>query len=414
VPKVAKELSALVVSRLKKPGMHAVGLVPGLHLQVTDSGARSWILRIKMGDKRPEIGLGGYPAVTLADARQKAREYRDHIRSGRDPVAERRAANSARDAANAAALTFKQCAEKYIEAHEAGWRNAKHAAQWRNTLEQYAYPVVGETIVRHVALPQVLAVLEPIWKAKTETASRLRGRLEAVLDWAAIRGYREADNPARWRGHLDKLLPRPSKVARKKHHPALTIAQIGTFMTRLRAVEGEGAKALEFAILTAARSGEVRGATWSEIDLKTAVWTVPGSRMKAGKEHRVPLSPAAVALLAARTKGVADDLVFESPRGGQLSDMTLTAVLRRLKIEAVPHGFRSTFRDWVAERTNYPNEVAEMALAHAIGDKVEAAYRRGDLFEKRRRMMEDWAAFLDKEEQPAEVVELASRRASSR
>jgi integrase len=249
-----------------------------------------------------------------------------------------------------------------------------------------------------------------LWLAKTETASRLRGRIEQVLDWAGARGYRAKDNPARWRGHLDKLLPAPSKVATVEHHPAVKVAEVGAFMVKLRDAEGMGARALEFAILTAARSGEVRGATWAEIDLAGKLWTIPAARMKAGKEHRVPLSDAAVSLLKALPKVPDSEHVFTAPRGGQLSDMTLTAVLRRMEEVAVPHGFRSTFRDWAAERTNYPREVCEMALAHTVAEGAEAAYWRSDLFDKRRRMMDEWAAFLARIELPAQVIELQARR----
>ena len=394
----ADELGALAVSRLTAPGLHFVGGVSGLALQISASGARSWVLRAMVGGKRRDMGLGGFPDVTLAGARGAAREARAKIKAGIDPIAEGRAARSALRASVAAAITFELASRQYIEAHEPGWRNAKHAQQWRNTLETYANPVIGGVLVRDVALPQVLAVLEPIWREKTETASRLRGRIESVLDWATARGYRDGLNPARWRGHLDTLLPAPRKVAKSDHHAALPVSELGAFMRALRNQEGMGARALEFAILTAARSGEVRGATWEEIERNAAVWKVPASRMKAGKEHRVPLSPAALALLRAVPRMAGTDLVFPAPRGGLLSDMTLTAVLRRMGVAAVPHGFRSSFRDWCSERTNYPREVAEMALAHSIGDKVEAAYRRGDLFDKRRKLMTEWAAFCAKPE----------------
>jgi integrase len=297
-----------------------------------------------------------------------------------------------------AAYTFKECAEAYIKAHASTWKNDKHRQQWRNTLAQHAYPVMGSLLVRDVKLPHVLAVLEPIWGTTNETAVRLRGRIELVLDWATARAYREGLNPARWRGHLDKLLARPSKINNRQHHAALPVSEAGALMPRLRAAEGIGARALEFLILTAARSGEVRGATWAEIDRDARMWTVPAERMKAGKVHRVPLSAEAMALLDALPRLAGSDLVFPAPRGGALSDMTLTAVLRRMAVAAVPHGFRSTFRDWAAERTNYPRDVAEMALAHTIGDKVEAAYRRGDLLEKRTAMMADWASFLSRPE----------------
>jgi integrase len=411
MPKVADELTALQVSRLMAPGLHFVGGVAGLALQVSPTGSRSWTLRVMVGGKRRDMGLGAYSptGMTLAKAREGALSARELIRQGVDPIERQRAAQSALRAAVAEALTFRQCAEKYIKAHGAGWKNAKHAQQWENSLAQHAYPILGGVLVRDVKLAQVLAVLEPIWTTTNETAVRLRGRVELVLDWATARGYRDGLNPARWRGHLDKLLPRPSKVNGRAHHPAVPVGDVGAFMVRLRRAEGMGARALEFAILTAARSGEVRGATWGEIDLQAKVWTVPGARMKAGKEHRVPLSKAALAVLAGLPEGRPDDLVFPAVRGGMLSDMTLSAVLRRMEVPAVPHGFRSTFRDWAAERTNFPRDAAEMALAHAIGDKVEAAYRRGDLFEKRRVMMEDWASFLARVESSAKVVHLAER-----
>lgn len=400
MPRVAKELSALEVSRLREPGMHAVGLVPGLHLQVLPSGGRTWVARVTVGDfpmtgkqRRREVGLGGYPEVSLKDARDKARAIRDKVREGVDPVEERKAARSALLAANAAAITFEEAASQYIATHEKGWRNAKHADQWRNTLKTYAYPVVGALQVRDVSDAHVMRVLEPIWTETTETAVRLRGRVEKVLDWATARKYRDGLNPARWRGHLETMLPAPSKIRKRDHHAALPAAKLAGFMKKLRAHPGTGARALEFVILTAARSGEVRGARWDEINIRAAVWTVPAERMKAGKEHRVPLSSDAVKLLKSLEKVDGTDLVFPSPRGGLLSDMTLTQVLRRMKVPAVPHGFRSTFRDWAAENTNHPREVAEMALAHTIENKVEAAYRRGDLFDKRRALMRDWASY---------------------
>jgi len=393
MPKKAKELSALEVRNLSEPGTHFVGGVAGLVLKVKDTGAKSWVLRAIVGSKRRDYGLGGFPDVTLAAAREAARAARAKIKSGIDPIDEARQARSALKATQAAAITFQKAAEAYISAHKDGWRNEKHTKQWTTTLTTYAYPAIGNLLVQDIGLPQVLAVLEPIWKTKTETASRLRGRIEQVLDWATARGYRNGLNPARWRGHLDKLLPKPSKVARVEHHDALPVSEVDTFMAALRKQEGIGAKALELVILTAARSGEVRGARWSEVDLDNGLWVVPGHRMKAGKEHRVPLSDAAITLLKSAPRHAETELIFVGAKGGQLSDMTLSAVIRRMKAPCVPHGFRSTFRDWAAECTNYPSEMAEMALAHTISDKVEAAYRRGDLFEKRRKMMADWAAF---------------------
>jgi len=412
MPKLAKELGALAVAKLTGAGLHFVGGVTGLALQVTPSGARSWTLRASIAGRRRDMGLGGYPEVPLAKARDKAREARELLRQGVDPIERQRAAHSALRAAVASALTFKETAKAYMTTHEAGWKNAKHAQQWRNTLEAYAYPVMGELLVRDVQKEHVLAALRPIWTEKTETATRLRSRIELVLSYAMQAGYRpEGLNPARWRGGLDKLLPAPSKVAKVVNHAALPVSAVGDFMQRLRAADGQGARALEFTILTAARSGEVRGATWREIDLDAGVWVVPGERMKAGKEHRIALSGVAVALLESLPKMAGTDLVFPAARGGQLSDMTLTAVLRRMKVPATAHGFRSTFRDWAAERTNYPSEVAEMALAHAIDSKVEAAYRRGDMLEKRRAMMADWASFMAQPEVPAKVVQLKRGRA---
>lgn len=403
MPRVAREMRAMEVSRLVAPGMHAVGTVPGLHLQVLPSGGRTWVLRVTIGEqagtgaqRRREIGLGGYPEVTLAMAHEKARALREQVKTGRDPVVEQRAARSALRAEAATAVTFEAASLTYITAHEKGWRNAKHADQWRNTLKKYAYPVMGNLMVSDIQMSHVLRVLEPIWHEKTETAVRVRGRIESILDWAKGRGYRSGDNPAAWEGNLQAQLPAPKSIAKVEHHTALPVADVPAFMTQLRAQEGQGARALEFAILTAARSGEVRGATWAEIDSKDKVWTIPGERMKAGKEHRVPLTAAALKLLQRPAGAKGADLIFAAQRGGALSDMTLTAVLRRMKVPAVPHGFRSSFRDWAAERTNHPSEVAEMALAHVVENKVEAAYRRGDLFEKRRAIMKDWERFCAK------------------
>lgn len=412
MPKLAKELGPLAVSKLSSAGLHFVGAVPGLAMQITPGGARSWTLRVVIAGRRRDMGLGNYPSVTLAMAHGKAREARELIRKGIDPIEQQRAAQSVLRATVASALTFKECAKTYMTTHEAGWKNAKHAQQWRNTLEEYAYPVMGDLLARDVAKEHVLAVLRPIWTGKTETASRLRGRIELILSYAMQAGYRpEGLNPARWRGGLDKLLPPPSKVAKVEHHAALPLRDIGSFMRRLRAAQGMGARALEFAILSAARSGEVRGALWSEIDREERIWVVPAARMKAGKEHRVPLSDAAIELLDSLPAVDRGELVFQAPRDGMLSDMTLSAVLRRMGVAAVPHGFRSTFRDWAAERTKHPNEVCEMALAHAVRDRVEAAYRRGDLFEKRRLMMQEWADFLACVELPAKVIKIEGRRA---
>ncbi|MDO8940616.1 MAG: integrase arm-type DNA-binding domain-containing protein [Methylicorpusculum sp.] len=394
MPKVAREMSALEVSRLNIPGHYAVGGVAGLYLYINDANAKSWVLRLMVGLQRRHIGIGGYPTVTLAQAKEKARKLREEVRNGHDPIQQRKDVVSKLKAKQASAITFQQAAEGYLASHGDTWRNAKHRAQWTSTLTNYVYPVIGDLLIQDIEIQQVLSVLTPIWKTKNETASRIRGRIESVLDWAKARNYRSGENPARWKGLLDKLLPAPSKVKVVNHHRAMAIDEAPTFISRLRLHEGIAALALEFLILCAARSGEVRGACWSEIDIEARLWTIPRTRMKAGKEHRVPLNPQAIEILSTIQKSAETNLIFVAPKGGELSDMTLTAVMRRMKVDAVPHGFRSTFRDWVGERTNYPRELAEQALAHAIENKVEAAYRRGDALDKRRVMMSDWGNFL--------------------
>ncbi len=394
MPKIAKELSPLEVSRLKTPGLFSVGGIPGLSLQIKASGARSWILRVKIGTKRRDMGLGPYPGVTLAQAREKARQAREQIEQGQDPILERERAQSQLRAEQASAVTFEEAAHALIKSKTPEWRSAKHAAQWASTLEKYAFPAIGAMHVQDVKQVHILSILEPIWTTKTETASRLRGRIENVLDWARARGFRTGENPAQWRGNLDKLLSTPSKTARVEHHPAVPVDDAPAFYAALQQREGMGARALEFAMLTAARSGEIRGATWAEIDLDKGLWIVPAERMKMRKEHRVPLSLAALRILKTLPKIDGTDLVFPAPRGGKMSDMSLTAVMRRMGLKYVPHGLRSTFRDWAAEKTNYPRDMAEKALAHALTDAVEAAYRRGDMLEKRRDMMEAWSKFL--------------------
>ena len=394
MPKIAKELSALQVSRLTESGHHAVGGVTGLYLYITPTGARSWVLRTLIAGKRRHMGLGAFPSVTLAMAREKARAARSEVEAGVDPIAARIEVVKKLKEENLNAVTFESAAKAYIDAHGDTWKNPKHRAQWSATLATYAFPVIGSLQTAHVTQAHVLAVLEPIWKTKNETAARLRGRIEAVLDWATVRGYREGENPARWKGRLDKLLPAPGKIQKTVHRKALAIDAVQQFMRDLRDKEGVAARALEFVVLTAARSGEVRGVTWSEIDLDAAVWVVPGDRMKAGREHRVPLCAQAVELLKKMPRFVGNEHVFPSPRGKVLSDMALLAVMRRMEVDAVPHGFRSTFRDWVGERTDYPRELAEQALAHTLESKVEAAYRRGDALEKRRTMMQEWSDFL--------------------
>lgn len=383
------------VKRLTEPGLHAVGTVPGLRLNVTNTGAKSWILRTMIGTKRSDIGLGSYPGVTVAAAWERARTALDSIRNGKNPIAERESKQAA------ITWTFKTCALAYIQTHKPSWKNAKHGQQWENTLETYVYPVFGHKHVKDVDTEDVVSVIRSEWSTKNETMVRVRNRIELVLSWAAAQGYRpKGFNPAQWRGHLDQVLPRPSKVNKRKSFEALPIDDMYVFMQRLANVEGTSARCLEFTILTACRSGESRGALWSEIDLDAAMWTLPGSRMKSGRPHRIPLSDQAIALLGALPKfidknGNGIDLVFPGNSGDKpLSDMSLTAAMRRMGLTAVPHGFRSTFTDWCAERTAYPAEVREMALAHAIGDGTEAAYRRGDLFDKRRNLMAEWGQFV--------------------
>jgi integrase len=369
----------------------------GLYLQVTGTGAKSWIYRYMLRGREREMGLGSLLAVSLADARTKATECRRLRQTGVDPIEVRKKERDQARLDAATALTFKDAATAYISAHRTGWRNPKHIWQWGATLTTYANPIIGDLSVQAIDTTLVLKVLEPIWPAKPETASRLRGRIEAVLDWATVRGYRKGENPARWRGHLSKLLPARSKVRKVKHHTALPYADLPDFLVALRTQRGIAARALEFTILTAARTGEAIGATWNEISEGEKVWTVPGNRMKAGKDHRVPLSGPGLAILKGMksSSDAGKDFVFPGGKHGKpLSNTAMIAVLRRMgRGDLTVHGFRSSFRDWVAERTNFPSEVAEMALAHAVGDKVEAAYRRGDLFDRRRRVMTAWATF---------------------
>ena len=410
MPKKAKELSALEVKRLVEPGFYSVGGVAGLHLQVTKTGARSWILRILVGNKRRDVGLGGYPDVQLAQARDKARDVREKVAQGIDPVAERQSARSALLAQQMRSITFKQAATEVIKKKQLEAGNIKHAQQWQNTLETYAFPVLGRMAVADIELVHVKQALEPIWTTKTETASRVRQRIEAVLSWATVHGHREGDNVARWKGNLDTILPAPAKIAKVKHHRALDIDDAHQFMVNLRQREGVAARCLEFVILTAARSGEARGATWSEIDLANRLWIIPASRMKAGREHRVPLSDDAVKLLEAQPRRDAGEFVFPAPRGGQLSDAGMSALIKRMGVDATPHGFRSTFRDWAAERTSTPHHVCEMALAHTIKNEAEAAYRRGDLLAKRAKLMQDWAKFINQPVATGDVTPIRQQK----
>lgn len=406
-------LTVLKVEKTRQPGMYADGA--GLYLRVTKEGTKSWVFRFMLNGRPRWMGLGPFSLIGLHEARGKALDAQRLHHQRIDPIDTRRAVREQDRLRTARAMTFKQCAEHYIKAHRAGWRNAKHATQWEATLTTYAEPMIGALPVQAIDTALVMKVLEqdvravpgkpaaPLWTARPETAGRLRGRIESILDWARVRGYRDGDNPARWRGHLDKLLPACAKIRKVKHHAALPYGELPGFVAALQTHDGVAARALEFAILTAARTGEVIGARWSEIDIAEKLWTIPGERMKAGKEHRVPLSTRAIVILeemqplchAGDGRDEEDPFVFPGgTRSQPLSNMAFLMLLRRMKRDDLTaHGFRSSFRDWVAERTNFPSEVAEMALAHAVSSKVEAAYRRGDLFERRRRLMITWATF---------------------
>ena len=399
MPKQADELTAIEIRRITEPGRHPVGPIPGLMLMVRENGVKGWVLRATIKGKRADIGLGGYPGVTLASARKRAQELRDEIDKGTDP-------RDKKKAAKAVVMTFQRAAVEYIKLHRVSWKNAKHAQQWENTLAAYVYPIIGGMAVRDVDNPDVLKVLAPHWNTKNETMVRVRSRIELVLAWAMSSGHRARGlNPAAWRGNLDSSLPKPSKVNNRQHHAAMPWQDVPEFMRKVAQVEGMSARCLEFTILAACRSGEARGATWDEIDLVDKVWNIPAVRMKAGRPHRVPLSDSVTKLLGALPRIEGEALVFPgSKEKTPLSDMSLTMLLRRHAPGVTAHGFRSSFRDWAAETTSYPSEVCEMALAHAVGDAVEAAYRRGDLFAKRAALMQEWAAYATKPQGAAGTV----------
>jgi len=418
MPKIAKELSAIEVKRLATPGWHAVGGVAGLLLQIRpparegSPSARSWILRLRVGGQRQPIGLGSYPQVSLADAREQARKLSMEAKGGVNLVARKRAQRSALIAAAAKNKTFKECAEAYMEAHATNYTNEKHRKQWSSTLEAYAYPVFGSMLVADISMRHVLDVLQQntthrngsagkLWYTKPETAKRLLDRIRTVLDYATVNEYRSGTNPATWTGYLDTQLPSTRGLKKIKHQPAVPYRQIGDFMVHLRKNDSMSAKALEFLILTGVRSGSVREADWPEIDFTEKLWIIPPEHTKAKREHRVPLQPQAIKLLNGLKKVAGSEKVFPSPTGKALSDMALSQLMRgmrergELMVEAVPHGFRSSFRDWSAEQTNYPDEIRKAASMHTVGDAVKAAYQRTDLLEKRRHLMQDWANFLD-------------------
>lgn len=404
-----EKLTALEVQRLKKPGHHGDG--GGLWLQISETGTKCWVFRFTRADRTREMGLGPLHTVSLADARLKAQACRKQLLEGLDPIAERNAARLSAIAASARIMTFKQAAEQYIESHRPGWKNAKHGDQWSNTLRDYAYPSLGELDVAAIDTSAVMKVLTPIWAKKTETASRLRGRIESVLDWAKVQGKRDGDNPARWRGHLDKLLPRPTKVAKVQNHPALPYAEVGSFMREVRKLAGGAARALELIILTAARTSEVINAERSEFDVDAKVWTVPAVRMKSGREHRVPLSTHALKVLRAQLEIKGSRWLFPGAKDDKpLSNMACLALLERMgRDDITVHGFRSTFRDWAAEQTAFAGEVAEAALAHTVKDATEAAYRRGDLYGKRAALMQAWANYCGRVPTDATVTPIGAR-----
>lgn len=413
MPKKAKELSAVEVRRLEA-GRHAVGRPAGLYLLVKETGAASWVLRVKIGGKRRDIGLGAYPDVSLAQAREAAQATRKGIVEGIDPVAQRKAVKAALLAEQSKELSFADAAARCHATKEKGFKNAKHRADWISSIERYANPVIGKIPVADIELAHILKVLmdpaakpeETLWETKRETASRLQQRLEVVMNWATVRGYRKGENPARWKGHLSEVLPAKKRRSRIEHYPAVPWQEVGGFMDALRKREGMAARALEFAILTAARSGEVRNATWDEIDLEKKLWTVPAERMKAGKAHRVPLPTDVVELLKSLPRMQGNDHVFPAPRGGALSDMSISAVCRRMGVDAVPHGFRSTFKDWARNRSRYPDEVSELALAHVNSDATRSAYARDELLPQRTKLMADWAKYLREVPATADVASI--------
>jgi len=428
---VGREIHRLSSTGLKAkaPGYHADG--GNLYFRVSGTGTRGWIFRFALNGRTRDAGLGPYPEVGLADARAKAFEFRQFVVAGIDPIEQRNGDLAAARVESAKTITFDDCRAAYIAAHEAAWKNAKHRQQWTNTLQTYATPVFGKLPVSAIDTGLVVRAIEPIWTTKPETAGRVRGRIEAVLDWAKVRGYRAGENPARWKGHLDHVLPAKSKVRKVRHHPALPYNQVGTFMEDLRSRQGIAARALELAILCAVRTGDIIGndrddkppMTWPQVDLGARVWTIPST--KTDTEHRVPLSAAAVAVLNEMKEIATGDIVFPGMKAGQpLSNMAMLNVIGRMNgggphyvdpkqnnAEVTPHGFRSSFRDWAAEQTSFPHDIVEMVLAHTIDSKVEAAYRRGDMLEKRRKVMDAWAAYCTKVQTDAgKAVGLARAR----
>jgi integrase len=419
MPKIARELSAIEIRRLTSAGTYAVGGVKGLLLRVTPSGTKSWVLRYATGEirtskaglefyARRDHGLGSFPSVSLAQARQRAQEAFEAIRQGVDPVEMNRQKRSDLRRSQRKLMTFAQAAQHCHAKVSAEAKNAKHAQQWINTLKQYAFPHISGLPVDEVTTQHVVDLLVPIWTLKPETASRVRQRIESTLTWATVSGYREGDNPARLKGNLDQLLPRTSKIKKVTHFKALPWRQVPPFLETLRKREGMGARALELLILTVCRSGEVRGAAWPEFDLQSRLWRIPADRMKSDKEHQIPLSTAAISLLKTLPRLDDTELLFPSAGAGTISDMTLTAVLRRMNVDATVHGFRSSFKDWCRNCTQYPDEVSELQLAHVNSDATRAAYARDELLPQRARLMQQWCQYLNSKQQSAKVVPIVS------
>ncbi len=403
---MAKQINKLTpefVATADKPGMYPDGL--GLYLQVSVWNTKSWLFRYQRFNKLRSLGLGACHTITLLEARKRARQARQQLLDGQDPIDSKHEKRQQEQADQARMMTFDQCATAYIDAKKVGWKNAKHAEQWTNTVSTYASPIIGKLPVAEVDTDLVMKVLLPIWSTKTETATRLRSRIESILGWATVSKYRTGENPARWRDHLDNLLAKRSKVKKVVHHPALPYAEMGGFMVDLGKQKGMAALALEYTILTATRTGEVIGARWDEIDLAGKTWTIPPERMKAEKEHRVPLCNRAIEILE-ELQPLGGEFVFPGLKPGKpLSNMAMLSLLKRMERgDLTVHGFRSTFRDWASEQTAYPHEMAEMALAHAVSNKTEAAYRRGDLFKKRIRMMNDWQKHCETVASKADVT----------
>jgi integrase len=402
-------LTALEISRLSEPGVYGDG--DNLYLQVRGPKSKSWILRYTIAGKPKYLGLGSLRKLPLAKARVKARGAIAQLGEGLDPLEAKRAAKQQRELEAAKRVTFAECAHQYVAAREATWRNKQHCQQWGSSLARFVLPIIGALPVGSIDTALVLKTIEPMWAKTPETASRVRGRIEVILDWAKSRGYREGENPARWRGHVENLLPARAKLRKVEHHAALPYSELGAFMGELRRDTSIGAKVLQYVVLTAARSGEALGARWDEIDMIGKVWTVPADRMKSGKQHRVPLSDAAVAILEDMASIRQSAFVFPGIRDSRpLSNLAMRNSLKRASRQEITiHGFRSSFRDWCGEQTNFPREIAEAALAHRVGDTVEAAYRRGDALEKRRRLMNTWADYCARPALTGAVIPISTR-----